>query len=212
MTNLINISSVVPDSAPANKLLVIARWKSSDKRIIAKENMARCIELPANIWGDIPTVTHSNESTTNHLKLLLADAIADIAKSYLATIVEDSNWMRTTVNDDAFTISSLLTWQADTAAVSGRLSGDTIKEWITRSATIAAVKATHGDAIATALGNQFVKLAGPNHGVTSEKAGKLLGSLWKVEDAEDATGLRVLLKLQGIRDKDATADVLDSIL
>jgi hypothetical protein len=127
--------------------------------------------------------------------------------------VEESNWQRTEVPLEAFTLTALLQWQQERAALSGRLNGDEIKQWLSTSATIKHVATSHGDKIAAALGAQLVKLASPNHGLTPEKASKLLDTLWQAEDADSTTGLRVQLKLTAISKKtEESANVLDSIL
>jgi hypothetical protein len=141
------------------------------------------------------------------------DAIADLAKDYLSTIVEESNWIRTQVPQESFTLASLLAWNAERAALSGRLNGEEIKKWIAESVTINTIAFKHGAEIAKALGEQFVKLASPNHGLTPEKASKILANLWNAEDANSNTGLRVQLRLDAISKKNAdSANVLDSIL
>jgi hypothetical protein len=59
---------------------------------------------------------------------------------------------------------------------------------------------------------QLVKLAGPNHGLTPEKAGKILDNLWQASDADHLTGLRVMLRLQAIREATSADDLLSGIL
>ncbi len=206
---LLTISSVVPSTVSDTEQLVIARWKDTDKRPISAANRARCVTLPANQWSGNSEVTALSDS----LKMFVLDAVSELAVSYLRTIVEDGNWQRTEVNADAFSLASLLQWSGEQAAISGRLNGDEIKKWLATSVTISTVSEKHGKDIATALGNQFVKLASPNHGLTPEKAEKLLTTLWQANDADSTTGLRVQLRLQAIRDKaQESANVLDSIL
>jgi len=204
----INISSVAAETVPTGMLQLIVRWKDSEKRTISPANRLRSVLLPANIWkGSIPF--HQEQS----FQLFVHDAITDLAKSFLSTIVEDSNWQRTSVNESAFSLSALLTWNAEQAAASGRLNGEEIKAWLMESVTIKMVSEKHGKEIAAALGNQFVKLAGPNHGLTPEKAGKILANIFQQDDADNNTGLRVMLRLQAIEKRSAdSANVLDSIL
>lgn len=213
---LIQISSVAAETVKEDQLQIVARWKSTDKRVIPAANKERAIVLPASIWsGEFSvSMTTMNQDAAKSLKLLMLDAVETLARSYLSTIVEDSNWMRTEVNEDAFTLNSLLTWNAEQSAISGRLTGDIVKEWLKTSITIKTITEKHGKEIADALGKQFISLASPNHGLTAEKAGKLLANLWQADDADSNTGLRVQLRLQAIRDKAAnsTANVLDSIL
>lgn len=209
MTNLLNISSVAAETIAADSMQLVCRWKDTDKRPISAANRVRAVVLPANIWGDATAAAGENKQ----FALFISDALTDLAKQYLSTIVEESNWQRTQVPAESFTLAALLNWQTEQAAISGRLNSDEIKQWLSSSATIAAVSAAHGAAIAKALGEQLAKLAGPNHGLTPEKAGKILANIWRAEDADSNTGLRVQLRLSAIRDKQQNQqDVLDSIL
>ena len=208
MSNLLQISSVAAESVKDDQLQIVARWKSTEKRTIPAANKERAVVIPSALWDN------SIDSTMQPaLKLFLLDAVMDLAKSYLSTIVEESNWMRTSVNEDAFSINSLLTWNSEQSAISGRLNGEEITKWLAQSVTIRTITEKHGKEIADALGKQFVKLASPNHGLTPEKANKLLTNLWQADDADSNTGLRIQVRLQAIRDKAAeSANMLDSIL
>lgn len=212
--NLIQISSVAADSVKDNELQIVARWKDTDKRPISKENRVRAVILPATIWSNAVSIAATgDDAATPMLRLHLLDSIEELAKQYLSTICEESNWQRTQVPQEAFSLSALLTWQQERAALSGRLNGDEIKQWLSSSATISAVATKHGAEIAKALGEQLVKLASPNHGLTPEKASKILANIWQAADADSNTGLRVQLRLTAIRDKsNDSANVLDSIL
>lgn len=205
--NLITITSVPADPVPANCIQVVARWKSTDNRPIDAANRVRAVILPATIWQDASTVATAHSPA---FSLFVMDAVEELAKSYLSTIVEESKWMRTQVPEQSFTLASLLIWQQEQAAASGRLNGEAIKAWATKSATVTNFRTVSGSAAkADALIGLFVKLAGPNHGWTKDKAGKMLDTLFSADDAKDSTGLRVMLKLQAIREKEeATAEDL----
>lgn len=206
----LTISSVVPESTKDDETLIVARWKNTDARPIAAANRARAVVIPSNLWSDDPSV---RTMQSKELRLFLLDSIHELAKNYLSAIVEDSKWMRTEVPQEAFSLPSLLTWQAEQAAISGRLNGEEIRKWLASSITVTSIKTSHGEKVADALGSQLVKLASPNHGLTPEKAEKLLSSIWKQEDADSTTGLRVMLRLQAIRDKQQESEnLLDSIL
>lgn len=212
---LLNITSVPADKLATDQLQIVARWKDTDKRPISTANRVRAVILPATIWSGQLTVTAlAGNNATAALRMHLLDSIEELAKSYLSTIVEESNWQRTQVPLQSFQLASLLAWQDERAALSGRLNGDEIKAWVATSTTIATITEKHGAAIAKALGEQLVKLASPNHGLTAEKAGKILANIWNAQDADTNTGLRVQLRLTAIRDKaaDVGANVLDSIL
>lgn len=220
--NLIAISSVATESdkLPANTIQISAGWKNTDKKTVSAANRTRAIQLPANIWSDIsigvqtaPGTISEETDVAKQLRLLVLDAIADLAKNYLSAICEESNMLRTQVPLADFQLSSLLNWSAEQAALSGRLNGEEIAKWVKESATVIAVTQTHGAPIGKAIGEQFVKLASPNHGLTPEKAAKILANLWNPKDAESTTGLRVQLRLTAISKKTAeSANVLDSIL
>lgn len=195
-SKLLTISSVVAETVAEGTQQIVARWKDSEKRTISKENRNRAIILPDNIWHE-----QLDAQPSKNLRLFVSDALTDLAREYLSKIVEDSNWMRTEVPQEDFTVSALLTWQEERAALSGRLNSDTIKEWLTHSATVRTVQEKHGKEVSEAFGAQLVKLAGPNHGLTAEKAGKILANLWDVKDSDSNTGFRVQLRLEAISKK-----------
>lgn len=212
---LLNITSVPAEKLNSDQLQVTARWKDTDKRPISPANRVRAVILPATIWsGQITVTALAGNNATAALRMHILDSIGELAKDYLSTVVEESNWLRTQVPLQAFDLASLLAWQDERAALSGRLNGEEIKQWVASSFTITTVAEKHGAAIAKALGEQLVKLASPNHGLTAEKAGKILANIWNAADADSNTGLRVQLRLTAIRDKaaDSGSNVLDSIL
>lgn len=212
MSNLLQISSVVPE-VKNGEIVITARWKETKDKPLNPNNRNRSVILPANIWSGEFSVSHEDSDTAKQLRLVMLESINDLAKSYLSSICEESNMLRTQVPLEHFQLSSLLTWSAEQAALSGRLNGDEIKSWISQSVTIKQVHEVHGEKIAAALGEQFVKLASPNHGLTPEKADKILTNLWKPEDCDTTTGLRVQMRLTAISKKaEQTANVLDSIL
>jgi hypothetical protein len=214
MANLISISSVAAEKTNEGTMQIVARWKDSKDKVVSPANRVRAIELPANLWqNETHVAVNGNDEMTKMLKLHIHDSIADLAKQYLATICEESNMQRTQVPIEHFTLSALLQWQSEQAAISGRLNGEEIRAWLSQSATIKAVSSSHGEQLGKALGEQFVKLASPNHGLTPEKAAKLLSSLWQPEDTDTTTGLRVQMRLTAISKKNEnSANLLDSIL
>lgn len=214
---LLTISSVPADNdkLAAGTIQIVARWKDSKDKVIAPANRNRAIIIPEALWIDRLSceVTDEAKEVSNALRLHILDSFAELAKNYLSAISEESNWLRTQVPLSHFSITNLLNWQAEQAALSGRLNGDEIKSWLTQSVTVKAVTESHGAEIGKALGEQFVKLASPNHGLTPEKAAKILANLWKSDDTDSNTGLRVQMRLTAISKKSAdTANVLDSIL
>lgn len=205
--NLIKIATVVSETVPANQIQIVARWKSTEKNLVSPANKARAVFLPSNIWNE------QLSSDNKPLQLFLHDAIEELARTFLQSSCNESNMLRTEIPLESFQLANLLSWNNERAELSGRLSGDEIKNWISSSATIKSIESAHSKDIALAVGAQFVKLASPNHGLSPEKAGKILTTLWNSEDANSTTGLRVQLRLQAIRDRATVeANILDSIL
>lgn len=198
MPNLINIISVAPATITEGERIIACNWKSTDKRTISPANKYRAVIVPATIWSD---GTNAARTHSNALAILVEDAIEGLAKDYLSSIVEQSNWMRTQVPQEDFTLASLLRWSEERAAMSGRLNGDAIKAWAEKSVTVKNFAATNGSDKGNKLVAAFTKLAGPNHGWTPEKAAKMLSTIFAAEDTSDTTGMRVMLRLESIRDK-----------
>lgn len=205
---LINISSKPAETVGANELQIICTFKDTEKRPISAANKKRAIIIPANIWND-PT-----QNLQGSFKVFVLDAIEELAKSYLAAIVEESNWMRTQVPQEDFNLENLLAWQNQRAEASSRLNADAIKAWAEKSATVTNARTVHGDKVAAALVDTFAKLAGPNHGLAPDRATKILTKLWQAADNNDPTGVRVQLRMQGIIDKASKLqeDVLGDVL
>ena len=205
---LINISSKPQETVDSTQLQIVCTFKDTEKRPIAAANKKRAVLLPANIWND-PT-----NNLQGSFKVFVLDALEDLAKSYLATIVEESNWMRTQVPQEDFQLENLLAWQNQRAESSGRLSAEAIKAWAEQSATVTNARTVHGDKVAAALVDTFAKLAGPNHGLAPDRATKILTKLWQAADNNDPTGVRVQLRMQGIIDKASKTqeDVLGDVL
>ena len=208
MSTLINITSKPQETVGANEMQVIATWKDTEKRPIAAANKKRAIILPANIWSD-PT-----QNMQGAFKVFVLDAIEELAKAYLSTIVEESDWLRTQVPQENFQLENLLAWQNQRAEMSGRLSADAIKAWAEKSATVTNARTVHGDKVAAALVDTFSKLAGPNHGLAPDRATKILTKLWQAADNNNPVGVRVQLRMQGIIDKanKTQEDVLGDVL
>ena len=208
MTTLINITSKPQETVGANEMQIVCTFKDTEKRPISAANKKRAVLLPANIWND-PT-----QNMQGSFKVFVLDAIEELAKNYLAKIVEESNWLRTQVPQEDFQLENLLAWQNQRAEMSGRLDADAIKAWAEKSATVTNARTVHGDKVAAALVDTFAKLAGPNHGLAPDRATKILSKLWQAADSNDPVGVRVQLRMQGIIDKanKTQEDVLGDVL
>ena len=210
MSTLINISSKPPETIKPDELQIIATWKSTEKKPVSAANSKRAVILPANIWN-----ANLQPIMNNSFRVFVTDALEELAKFYLAAIVEDSNWMRTQVPQEDFNLENLLAWQNQKAEASSRLSADAIKSWAEKSATVINARSVHGDKVANYLLETFPKLAGPNHGLAPDHARKILTKLWQASDNNDSTGVRIQLRMQGILDKankiqeDALAGITD---
>jgi hypothetical protein len=207
MANLLNIVSVQPAAITAGMQLIEQTWKTTEKQIIPAANKYRAVELPADLWTTDDTISSARDS----LKLFMLDAIYDLAKAYLKHIVEDSNWQRSQVDVDSFKLDALLAWNAERAALAGRLNAEAITAWLAESVTVKAFTAKKGADVGKALGAQLVKLAGPNHGLTAERATQLLTNIWQAEDVGTMMGLRIYNRIQAIANKKPDADVMAAI-
>jgi hypothetical protein len=143
---------------------------------------------------------------------LVLDAVLTIAAERLADFCQSSNMAATAVSAELFRVDALLTWNNERQTLQQRLTADEVKAWAPTSATVRAIAAQHGAPHSKAMEAQLVKLAGPNHGLTPEKAGKILDNLWQASDADHLTGLRVMLRLQAIREATSADDLLSGIL
>ena len=198
MSTLINISSKPQETIKADELQIVCTFKDTEKRPISAANKKRAVILPANIWQ-----AATNNIEGNSFRVFVLDAIEELAKNYLGTIVESSNWLRTQVPQEDFNLENLLAWQNQKNETSARLDAATIKAWAEKSATVSNARTVHGDKVAAALVDTFSKLAGPNHGLAPDRATKILSKLWQAADNNDPTGVRVQLRMQGIIDKAA---------
>lgn len=200
------IHSVAPQIAEG-LVLVSYNWRSTEKRIVPDSQKHRSVLVPATVIFD-----ESVASVPARFRAMIQSALLEIAAARLADFCMDSSMAATTINASLLSTESLLRWNSDRLALQQRLTADEIKSWAPTSATVLSVLAAHGKPAADALLVQLVKLAGPNHGLTPERAGKLLSALWKSEDADNLVGLRVLLRLQSIKEAPSAESVLDNLL
>lgn len=197
-----------PQPAPAAGLLLVSyNWRSTKERTVPESQKHRACVITASY-----ILTPEVQAVQPALRTLLVDAIETIAAARLADFCQASNMAATTVSADIFKLDALLAWNADRVALQQRLTADEVREFCKTSATISSARVLYGDTVADALASQLAKLAGPNHGLTPEKAGNMLTRLWKEDDAASTTGLRIMLKLQSIHESSSAADALADIL
>lgn len=206
MSNPLYIHSVAPQ-VPADAVLVSYNWRSTEKRVVPDSQKHRSVLVPAAILFD-----SSVALVPERFRPMVQAALLEIASQRLADFCMDSSMAATTIGDALFATDALMLWNSERLALQQRLTADEIKAWAPTSATVQAILALHGKPHADALCAQLVKLAGPNHGLTPERAANLLAKLWKQADADSLVGLRVLLRLQAIKDAPTAESVLDSLL
>jgi hypothetical protein len=186
--------------------LIQYNWRSSKEKVVPDSQKHRSVCIPAEIL-----VTAEVKAIPVKFRGMVLAALETIASERLADFCQSSSMMATAVSADLFEVDALLAWNSERQQLQQRLTADEVKAWAPTSATVAAVIAKHGAAGGAAMVKQLVSLSGPNHNLTADKAGKILDNLWAAADADNITGLRVMLRLQGIRENAADA-LLDSIL
>lgn len=207
-SNPLYIHSVAPEvPADGSMVLVSYNWRTTSNRVVPDSQKHRSVLVPAGLLFD-----QSVEAVPVRFRGMVQAALLEIASQRLADFCMDSSMVATTIGDSLLSTDSLMAWNADRIALQQRLTADEIKAWAPTSATVQAILAQHGKPHADALCAQLVKLAGPNHGLTPERAANLLAKLWKQQDADSLVGLRVLLRLQAIKDAPTAESVLDSLL
>ena len=206
MLNPVMIHTVKPEPK-AGEALIAYNWRSSKDKLVPDSQKHRSILIPVSLL-----VTDEVRAVPVKFRGIVIGALEEIAADRLADFCQSSNMMATTISADLFQVDALLAWNAERQQLQQRLTADEVKAWAPTSATVAAVTAKHGAAHGSAMIAQLVKLAGPNHGLTPDKASKILANLWQAADADHITGLRVMLRLQGIRDATSSEELLDAIL
>jgi hypothetical protein len=206
MLNPITIHTVKAEQT-SGFVLVQYNWRTTAQKVVPESQKHRSCLVPVeNI------VSQEVKEIPAKFRAIVLSALETIASERLADFCQSSNMMAATISADLFNVDALLAWNNERQQLQQRLTADEVKAWAPTSATVLAISAKHGAAHGTAMVAQLVKLAGPNHGLTPEKAGKILDNLWTASDADNLTGLRVMLRLQAIREATTADDMLDSIL
>jgi len=206
MLNPITIHTVKAEQT-SGFVLVQYNWRTTAQKVVPESQKHRSCLVPVE-----NLVTAEVREIPAKYRAIVLKALEEIASERLADFCQSSNMMAATISADLFNVDALLAWNNERQQLQQRLTADEVKAWAPTSATVAAVTAKHGAEHGKAMGAQLVKLAGPNHGLTPEKAGKILDNLWSTSDADNLTGLRVMLRLQAIREATTADDMLDSIL
>ena len=206
MLNPVMIHTVKPE-VKNGEILIAYNWRSTAAKVVPESQKHRSIVIAADYL-----VTQEVREIPAKFRGMVLSALETIASERLADFCQAASMAATAVSAELFRVDALLAWNNERQLLQQRLTADEIKAWAPTSATVAAITANHGAAHGSAMVAQLVKLAGPNHGLTPEKAGKILDNLWAASDADNLTGLRVMLRLQGIREATSADDMLDAIL
>lgn len=206
MSSPLYIHSVAPQRTN-DTVLVSYNWRTTEKRVVPDSQKHRSVLVPSHV-----IYSQAVREIPERFREMIYSALLEIAAQRLADFCMNGNMAPTTIDASLFETDALMLWNSERIALQQRLTAEEIKSWAPTSATVQAVLATYGKEHADAVVAQLVKLAGPNHGLTPERAGTLLTKLWKQSDAESLVGLRVLLRLQAIKDAPSAESVLDSLL
>lgn len=156
---------------PAAGFVVIdANLKETAKTgVIPADRKHRNITIPEFVLG---------ETVPKQFQSVLLAKIYELAKSYLADVMFESDRMLKEIPVEEMTIDSLLAYFGR-VAVSQRLSAESVAAWFDSSATGAWIKSRAGDDAAKlkTYRDLFVKSAAPNHGINPNTCTALLATL-----------------------------------
>lgn len=192
MTILNNQQATIDTVVPALKLgeiQISADRRSTEKQKLSDAERIRRVVLPANHWPETAATINGerNQSLTDILRSALVSIASDRLKDILAT-----DPMTRVVSLADFTISALLTWNADTASSRGSITftRDQVEAWFPGSATAASLKtraAAAGKPTAAVLdfaGKRFATLAAKNHGLKDVADAEKLAAVIDPADLE----------------------------
>jgi hypothetical protein len=197
------IHTVVPE-LKLGEFMVSADRKSTKDNKLTDAQRIRRIVIPATLWNGIETTLMTQPSLA--LSEMLLKSLRELAGDRLREELNEGEMIRE-VDSAKFTVSSLLTWNKETASSRGMLTldKDEVLAWFETSETRNAIATKHGvkaPAILAYLRTRFGALAARNHGLTKpEDAAKLMSI---IADS-DATGEKaslvteILARLNGIQ-------------
>lgn len=190
---LATIDTVVPTINVGEVMLSADRRSTKEKPLNDAERIRRAV-LPANHWTEF-SGTLSGERSQG-LTDLLRNALQSIASNRLRDTLEADPMQRTIELSD-YTISALLTWNAESSVSRGSITftRDDVTSWFATSATRSALAEKHSAnpklaGVLALVEKRFATLAAKNHGLaTPEEADKLMAL---ISDA-DTTGPKAAL-------------------
>lgn len=200
MTIINNTSATIDTVVPELKIGEIQlsadrRSSRTSKEKLTDSQRIRRVVLPANHWGEISA--HHNGTPAQGLTDILRNALRDIGSARLRDTLAESP-MLTTVSLSDYTVTSLLSWNAETAASRGSITftREQVEEWYPTSA-IYKLMEEKGAQWQEFLGKRLATLAAKNHGLKkAEDADKLVTLL--ADDADSSIGSELIQRLSHI--------------
>lgn len=194
MSIKLNVSTVVP-AFKLGEIMVSADRRSTKEQKLTDAERIRRVVLPENHWGSLEATINAAKSVD--LTSILRDALKRIASDRLADKLQEDNYLTTEVDSDDYTVSSLLSWSADSASSRGSITfiRDEVTAWFATSATRNAIATKHAAnpklaGIIALVEKRFASLAAKNHGIaSSDDAKKLLALIADTDTTGEKSAL-----------------------
>jgi len=170
--------------------------RSTASKPVADSERIRRVVLPAGHWGDI-SATLSGEFSQSLTDCLRA-ALRTIGGERLADSLEENPLLRTVALGD-YTVTALLTWNADSAATRGSITftREQVETWYATSTIGKKLAAKAGKLVADKVGKRLAVLSAKNHGLKSEADCNSLTAML-AGDTDSALVGEILGRLEGI--------------
>jgi len=195
-TTSVTIDTVVP-TLSIGQIQISADRRSTKEKPLTDSERIRRVVLPANYWGEISATLNNDksQSLTDILRTALTGIAADRLRDTLA-----AEPMQRTVELSDYTVSALLSWNAETASGRGSITftreqveswfdGSTTKQALATKYAAAGKSVTEVTTLLTFIRNRFASTAAKNHGL---------------KEATDAAKLTSLIDPADLDGKDAS--------
>lgn len=188
----VTIDITVPVISIGQIMLSADRRSTKEKPLTDAERIRRAV-LPANHWGELSATINGDksQSLTDVLRIALTSIASDRLRDTLA-----AEPMQRTIELKDYTVSSLLSWTAETASGRGSITftREQIEQWFDSSMTMQALQTKYAGKPNAAVMLQFVRnrfaaTAAKNHGL---------------KEAADAVKLTALIDPADLEGKDAS--------
>lgn len=183
----ITIDTTVPTLSLGQIQLSADRRSTKEAPLTDAQRIRRAV-IPATHWGEISATLNGNQSQS--LTDVLRSSIQAIASERLRDVLAAEPLTRILPLSD-FTVTALLTWNADTASNRGSIAftRDQVEAWLPTSATLKQFATKHANkpqlaTLITYVSNRFAALAAKNHGLKEEGDALKLLALLAPEDSE----------------------------